>query len=80
MIEQTISFLAAIAILGAYAGQQSGKLDSNGLAYILLNLVSGIILGIIALRARQLGLTVLEFSWAAISGISLVRTLRSQSS
>jgi hypothetical protein len=76
MIEQLISFVAAIVILVAYAMQQNGKLAANGLTYISLNLVSGIILGIVALRARQLGLTVLEFAWAGISAISLVRVLR----
>jgi hypothetical protein len=76
MIEQLVSFVAAIVILVAYAMQQNGKLAANGLTYISLNLVSGIILGIVALRARQLGLTVLEFAWAGISAISLVRVLR----
>jgi hypothetical protein len=78
MIEQLISFVAAIVILVAYALQQNGKLDANGLTYISLNFISGIILGIVALRARQLGLTVLEFAWAGISAISLVRVLRAK--
>lgn len=80
MLEQTISFIAAIVILVAYALQQNGKLAANGLIYISLNLVSGIILGIIAMRARQLGLTVLEFAWAGISAVSLIRVLRSRTS
>ena len=79
-MEQIISFVAAIVILAAYALQQSGRLAANGLTYISLNLVSGIILGIIAMRARQLGLTVLEFAWAGISGISLIRVLLSRTS
>jgi hypothetical protein len=78
MIKQLISFIAAIVILVAYALQQNGKLAANGLTYISLNFVSGIILGIVALRARQLGLTVLEFAWAGISAVSLVRVLRSR--
>lgn len=78
MIEQLISFVAAIVILVAYALQQNGKLDANGLTYISLNLVSGIILGIVAMRARQLGLTVLEYAWAGISAVSLIRVLRAR--
>jgi hypothetical protein len=78
MIEQLISFVAAIVILVAYALQQNGKLAANGLTYISLNFISGIILGIVAMRARQLGLTVLEFAWAGISAISLVRVLRAK--
>jgi hypothetical protein len=76
MIEQLISMVAAIVILVAYALQQNGKLAANGFTYISLNFVSGIILGIVALRARQLGLTVLEFAWAGISAVSLIRVLR----
>jgi hypothetical protein len=76
MIEQAISFIAAIVILVAYALQQNGKLAANGLTYISLNFISGIILGIIAMRARQLGLTVLEFAWAGISAVSLIRVFR----
>jgi len=78
MIEQLISFVAAIVILVAYAMQQNGKLAANGLTYISLNLVSGIILGIVAMRARQLGLTVLEYAWAGISAVSLIRVLRAR--
>jgi hypothetical protein len=78
MIEQLISFVAAIVILVAYALQQNGKLAANGLTYISLNFISGIILGIVALRARQLGLTVLEFAWAGISAISLIRVFRTK--
>jgi hypothetical protein len=78
MIEQLISFVAAIVILVAYGLQQNGKLDANGLTYISLNLVSGIILGIVAMRARQLGLTVLEYAWAGISAVSLIRVLRAR--
>ena len=78
MIEQLISFVAAIVILIAYALQQNGKLAANGVTYISLNLVSGIILGIVAMRARQLGLTVLEYAWAGISAVSLIRVLRAR--
>lgn len=78
MIEQLISFVAAIVILVAYALQQNGKLAANGVTYISLNLVSGIILGIVAMRARQLGLTVLEYAWAVISAVSLIRVLRAR--
>jgi hypothetical protein len=75
MFEQTISIFAAVIILGAYAGQQSGKLSSTGLLYLSLNLVGAIILGVIAWRARQIGLTMVEVSWAIITLVSLIRYL-----
>jgi hypothetical protein len=76
MLEQTVSIVAAVMILGAYAGQQSGKLSSTGLLYLILNLIGAIILGIIAWRARQIGLTIVEVSWGIISLVSLIRILR----
>ncbi|HSE40944.1 MAG TPA: hypothetical protein VLH08_09285 [Acidobacteriota bacterium] len=76
MFEQTISIIAAIMILAAYGGQQTGKLSSTGLPYLLMNLAGAIILGLIAWRARQLGLTIVEVSWAIISLVSLIRLLR----
>jgi hypothetical protein len=30
------------------------------------------------MRARQLGLTVLEYAWAGISAVSLIRVLRAR--
>jgi hypothetical protein len=76
MLEQTISIVAAVMILGAYAGQQTGKLSSKGLFYLILNLIGAIILGIIAWRARQIGLTIVEVSWGIITLVSLIRVLR----
>jgi hypothetical protein len=80
MFEQTISIIAAIMILAAYGAQQSGKLSSTGLPYLTLNLVGAIILGWIAWHARQIGLTIVEVSWAIISLVSLIRVLRQPSS
>jgi hypothetical protein len=81
MFEQTISIIAAIMILTAYGAQQTGKLSSTGLPYLIMNLAGAIILGAIAWRARQIGLTIVEVSWAVITLFSLIRiyTRRSMS-
>lgn len=73
MVEQIISFVGALMILGAYGGMQSGKMNSNGLLFLLLNLIGSLILAVIAFRIRQLGLTLLEGAWAAITLVSIAR-------
>ena len=75
MIEQIISLVAACLILAAFLGAQIGKLRQNGLLYLLLNLVGSVILAVIAVRARQWGLTLMEVAWAIISVISLSTVL-----
>jgi uncharacterized membrane protein HdeD (DUF308 family) len=75
MIGQAVSLLGAAMILAAFGAQQAGKLRSESLAYLLLNLLGALILTYFAVEARNLGLIVLEGSWSAISVVSLVRTL-----
>ena len=75
MYEQIISLIAAGMILIAFLGTQSGKLHQKGIAYLLLNLIGSVILAIIAARAKQLGLTLLEGVWAIITLLSLSTVL-----
>ena len=67
MIEQLISLIGALMILGAYGAQQFQKLSATSPIYLVLNFAGAAILGIIAIRARQLGLSVVEAAWALIS-------------
>lgn len=73
MVEQIISLAAAAMILIAYGGQQAGKLRPDGFAYLMLNLIGAAVLAVIALRIKQLGLTVVETAWMLISLIALIR-------
>jgi tryptophan-rich sensory protein len=75
MLEQVISLVGAVMIMIAYAANQMGRLDRNSILYLALNTAGAIILGIIALRAKQAGLTLLEGVWALISVIALVKNL-----
>jgi hypothetical protein len=75
MLEQAISIVGAVMILIAYAANQMGKLDRHNIYYLILNTVGAIILGIIALRARQSGLTLMEGAWALISLTALVKNI-----
>jgi hypothetical protein len=76
MIGQMVSLVGAAMILLAFAGQQSGRLKSEDRAYLLLNLVGAAILTYFAVKAENLGLTVLEGSWTLISLWSVVKSLR----
>lgn len=75
MIEQIVSLVAACLILVAYLGAQIRKFSQNGLIYLLLNLVGSVILSVVAVRAGQWGLTLMEGAWAIITVISLTTVL-----
>ena len=73
MIGQIVSLAGAAMILVAFAAQQAGKLAPEELLYLVLNFAGAAILAYFAVEARNLGLIVLEGSWALISLVSLVR-------
>jgi hypothetical protein len=62
-------------ILAAFGAQQAGRLRPEAPVYLVLNLLGSAILTYFAIEARNLGLIVLEGSWAAISLVSLARAL-----
>ncbi|MEP6995942.1 MAG: hypothetical protein ABI968_15580 [Acidobacteriota bacterium] len=76
MIGQAVSLVGAAMILAAFAAQQAGKLRAADPVYLWLNFVGSAILAYFALGAKNLGLIVLEGSWAVISLVSLARILR----
>jgi hypothetical protein len=76
MIGQIVSLTGAVMILIAFAAQQSGRLSSEDLRYLALNLVGAAILTYFAVESANLGLTVLEGSWTLISLWSVVKRLR----
>jgi hypothetical protein len=75
MLEQVVSLLGAAMILIAYAANQMGKLHAHNIYYLILNVVGSIILGIIAFRTRQAGLTLMEGAWALIALIGLYKNI-----
>jgi hypothetical protein len=73
LARQIASFVGALLILVAYAGQQVGWIDSRRPAYNLLNAIGSAILAYIAFHPFQIGFVVLEVTWASISVYALVR-------
>jgi hypothetical protein len=73
LTKQVASFVGALLILVAYAGQQMNWMDARKPAYNILNAVGSAILAYIAFRPFQIGFVVLEVSWALISVYALFR-------
>ncbi len=76
MIGQVISLIGAGMILAAFGAQQAGRLQPSDRTYLWLNVAGSAILTWFAVEARNLGLIVLEGSWALISLVSLARAFR----
>lgn len=73
---QALSFTGALLILIAYMGHQFGWMNPQGRLYNVLNAAGSAILGYIALRPFQLGFTILEWTWVAISLYALLRAAK----
>lgn len=74
---QVISVVGALAVLGAYAANQLGKVDLDNLPYQLANLVGSGILFVVAVIEVQPGFMLLEGVWALVSLWAVVKILRS---
>jgi hypothetical protein len=73
MIGQVVSLVGAAMILAAFASQQAGRMRPADQAYLALNFLGSAILTYFAVEARNLGLIILEGSWAVISLWSLAK-------
>jgi hypothetical protein len=69
---QIVEVVAAVLVLGAFAGSQLGRLDQHRAPYLTLNLVGTGVLAWVAGADRSWGFLLLEGVWALISGAALV--------
>jgi hypothetical protein len=72
-MDQIVSVIGAVLILGAYMALQRGLLSSEHAAYHWMNLVGAVALTVVAFRAQQWGFVLLEGVWAAVSVLPLLR-------
>ncbi len=73
---QAVSVIGALAVLGAYAANQLGRVGLENLPYQVANLVGSAILTVVAVVEFQLGFVLLEGVWALVSLRSVVKILR----
>ena len=72
---QVVSVLGALAILGAFAGNQFGWMRPSQLSYAIANLVGAGILTVVAVVDRQVGFVVLQGAWTLVSLWGMVSIL-----
>lgn len=75
-MSQTVEIVAALLVLGAFAGAQAGWMGSHSRTYLLFNLIGTAVLAVIAWHDRAWGFVLLEGVWAVVSAVSLVAVLR----
>lgn len=73
LARQIASFLGALLILIAYAGQQFHWIDPRKAWFNILNGIGSAILAYIAFHPFQIGFVLLEVSWTLISIYALMR-------
>jgi hypothetical protein len=73
---QIISIFGALAILGAFAANQLGRISPSQFSYTLANFVGAAILTVVAIVDRQIGFVLLQGVWSLVSLVGLVAILR----
>ena len=73
LLRQIASFVGALLILIAYAGQQFNWMDPRKPLYNILNGIGSAILAYIAFHPFQIGFVLLEVTWTVISIYALGR-------
>jgi hypothetical protein len=79
MFIQGLSVLGALMVLGAYAMIQVGAWRELDAGYLALNVIGSLLLGIVAVIERQVGFILLEFAWAALAVLGIIRAMKARS-
>lgn len=70
-----LQIAGALIILCAFVAVQSGRAQPSSRIALSMNLVGSALLAALALGGRQWGFLLLEGAWAAVSAVSLRRTI-----
>lgn len=72
-VNQVLSVLGSLLILGAYFALQRGRLRAEQRSYSALNFVGAAVLAYVAVMERQVGFILLEGTWALLSVPGMLR-------
>jgi hypothetical protein len=75
-MDQVIQLIGAVLILAAFVRAQQHRMETDSVTYLALNAAGAGILTVVAVLNRDIGFTLLELAWAAVSTVGLVRALR----
>ncbi|HEY6086087.1 MAG TPA: hypothetical protein VIU63_11885 [Nitrospira sp.] len=75
---QVISMVGAMMVLTAYGLNQGGVWRELHSGYLTLNIVGSLLLGIVAIVDERAGFILLEFAWAGLGLIGVVRAVRAK--
>ncbi|THJ23416.1 MAG: hypothetical protein CAF44_002920 [Nitrospira sp. CG24D] len=78
MLFQVLSVVGALMVLTAYALIQSGIWRELDTGYLALNIIGSLLLGIVAIEDQRAGFILLEFAWAGLGCIGVVRAVKAR--
>lgn len=78
MMFQVLSVVGALMVLAAYALIQSGIWRELDAGYLALNIIGSLLLGVVAIEDQRAGFILLEFAWAGLGFIGVVRAIKAR--
>ncbi len=78
MLLQFMSVIGALMVLSAYALIQSGIWRELDPGYLALNIVGSLLLGVVAIADQRVGFILLEFAWAGLGLVGVVRAIKAR--
>ena len=75
---QVLSVVGALMVLAAYALIQSGIWRELDTGYLALNIIGSLLLGVVAIEDQRVGFILLEFAWAGLGLIGVVRAIKAR--
>lgn len=79
MVLQIVSVMGALMVLVAYGLIQSGVWHELDRGYLAFNIVGSLLLGIVAIADQRMGFILLEFAWAGLGMVGVVRAIKARS-
>ena len=65
-------------VLSTYELIQSGIWRELDAGYLALNIVGALLLGVVAIAGQRVGFIVLEFAWAGLGLVGVVRAIKTR--